>query len=110
MEMLARQLVWLGLILATTGYFSGEFIKYIALAEFTIGIVLGIAAVRRDIKGVGERAIAHSVMALVIPQLPVPAYTAEVLAWMQKYFALLSLMYVPATFVVYLAKAVKEGI
>ncbi|HID09427.1 TPA: hypothetical protein EYP13_04305 [Candidatus Micrarchaeota archaeon] len=110
MEEAIKYLAWLGLILAVIGHFVGNAIGYVALAEFVIGIIIGILGVQHELKGVGEKAVMYSIIPIAMAQFPAPAYAAEVLGWMRTYFLLMALMYVPAAFIKYLVKTVKEGI
>lgn len=109
MEEMVKYLAWLGVFLALIGYFVGASLAYIALAEVVIGIIIGLMAIQHEIKGVGEKAVLYSIIPMAMAQFPAPAYVMDVMNWMQMYFYLMAWMYVPAAFIIYLVKAIKEG-
>ena len=110
MEEMTKYLVWLGLFLAVIGYVVGASITYVALAELAIGIVIGILAVQNEVQNISDRAVTYSIISVATAQFPAPAYVVEMVNWMGTYFILMAMMYVPATFITYLVKTVKEGI
>lgn len=112
MEEAVKYLVWLGLIVAIIGGFfaiSGSaVVKYFALAELIIGIIVGLLMIGHDPKDMLQKGIFY-VAAGYAMGLFKCAWIAGILAWFAAYFNLMAWMYIFAAFVVYIVKGFKEG-